>query len=345
MGEGLAGVTSTTDITGAPRSEARRIAIIDVARGVAILAMIVYHFAWDLGFLRFIRLDVTAEPGWIVFQKLIVGSFIFLTGVSLVLAHQSGIRWRPFWKRFALILGAAVLVTGGTYLFSPETFVYFGVLHAIALFSLMGLPFLRAPLFLVLAFAAMLIIMPLVVSQPLFGEKIWSWIGLWDVPPPTEDLVPVFPWLGVALAGVIAARWALASGLAERLRAVSTSALPLRALALAGRWSLVIYLLHQPILIGVLSGIAAATGVSEIARAEDFVASCEASCSQSAGEGAYCTRYCACSLERVATENLWAMLEAQIRTQEQEDTLIELTNQCAAQALEQGPEALDPQAQ
>src|SRR5690606_8100560 len=123
-----------------------------------------------------------------------------------------------------------------------------------------------------------------------------------------------FPWFGVALLGLAAARWATNSGLAERLRAVPTTALPLRALAKAGRWSLIIYLVHQPLLIGVLSAVAAVAPPNEAVRARDFVSSCEISCSESAGEGTYCTRYCACALERVATEDLWAMMEAPSRT-------------------------------
>src|SRR5690606_5220968 len=135
-------------------------------------AMIVYHFAWDLAFLGFVDFDPTQSLPWIVFQKAIVGSFIFLTGVSLVLAHRDGIRWRPFWKRFAVIAGAALLVSLGTFAFSGEHFVYFGVLHAVAIFSLLGLAFLRAPLLLVVAVALFIMVLPVFVASPVFGERI-----------------------------------------------------------------------------------------------------------------------------------------------------------------------------
>ncbi len=35
-----------------------------MARGVALLAMFLYHFAWDLSFFRLITTDVVAHPGW-----------------------------------------------------------------------------------------------------------------------------------------------------------------------------------------------------------------------------------------------------------------------------------------
>lgn len=312
-----------------------RIAAIDIARGVAIVAMIIYHFAWDLAFLGFVEFDPTQSLPWIAFQKSIVGTFIFLTGVSLVLGHGEAIRWKAFWRRFAVILSAALLVSLGTYLFYAETFVYFGVLHAIALFSLMGLAFLRAPLALVVALAVVIIALPLFIQNPLFGEKLWSWIGLWDVPPPTEDLVPIFPWFGVALAGMATTRWALASGLAVRLAAIRGTSSPARILGKMGRWSLVIYVLHQPIMIGILMGVSSLTGISETRRADNFLASCEATCGQSAPDQNYCTAYCACTLDRIEGDNLWAMLEAPARTPEQEDELQTLANQCATEVLDE----------
>ena len=312
-----------------------RIAAIDVARGVAIVAMIIYHFSWDLAFLGFVNFDPTQSLPWVVFQKSIVGTFIFLTGVSLVLGHGETIRWRPFWRRFAMILGAALLISAGTYAFNPGTFVYFGVLHAIALFSLLGLAFLKAPLVLTLALAIVLIGLQLFIQSPLFGEKLWSWIGLWDAPPPSEDLVPIFPWFGVALLGIAATRWAINSGLTDRLAQFKGTSSPSRALSKLGRWSLVIYVLHQPILIGILMGIASLTGISETRRAENFLASCQTSCTQSAPDAAYCTAYCSCTLDSIEADTLWPMLEAPQRTPEQDIALSDLTNQCAAQVLDE----------
>ncbi len=78
----------------APALARRRWDVIDVARGVAILAMIVYHFGWDLSFLKLIETNVLAMPAWRWFARAIAGSFLFLSGIGLVLAHGRTIRWQ-----------------------------------------------------------------------------------------------------------------------------------------------------------------------------------------------------------------------------------------------------------
>nr|WP_281389643.1 heparan-alpha-glucosaminide N-acetyltransferase [Pelagibacterium limicola] len=322
-------------MTAAAAPVRERFAALDMARGVAILAMILYHFAWDLGFVGLIPLDVTVEPGWVVFQRAIVSSFLFLTGVSLVLAHGDGIRWPAFWRRFAIVGGAALLVTLGTWLFAPETFVYFGILHAIALFGLMGLLFLRLPLAVVGLIAIFVLTLPLFLQSPAFSERPLSWIGLWTVPPPTEDLVPLFPWLGVVLIGITAMRWARQSGFIARLYGIRAGNGAARALALAGRWSLVIYLVHQPLMLGALLAVTQGGIRQEASRAENFTLSCQASCTETGGQEAFCTSYCACALEEVATRDLWDLLEEPVRSEDNEALLQELVDQCAVRILDE----------
>lgn len=325
-------MSSTTDLTGGPKRH--RLAVIDIARGVAILAMVIYHFTWDLAYFQFIVLDLREAWGWMIFQRLIVGSFIALTGISLVLAHGYGIRWQAFWRRFAVVLGAALLVTGGTLWFSPTTFVYFGVLHAIALFSLLGLAFLRAPLWLVVGLGLAIVATSVFVQNPLFGEKIWSWIGLWDEPPPSEDLVPIFPWFGVALLGIAFARWGRASGLFDRLAAIPAGPAPARILARAGRWSLPIYLIHQPVLIGLLWGVAALTNPAVATQAQAFTRNCEATCQQSAGEAGFCAAYCACALDTIEADNLWPLVNNPARSDAQTARITQMVDQCTAQVID-----------
>ena len=59
-----------------------RIALVDAARGVAILAMVVYHFTWDLSLQGLVRVNPTIDPAWMWFARLIAGSFLALVGVS-----------------------------------------------------------------------------------------------------------------------------------------------------------------------------------------------------------------------------------------------------------------------
>ncbi|MDG1936034.1 MAG: heparan-alpha-glucosaminide N-acetyltransferase domain-containing protein, partial [Paracoccaceae bacterium] len=60
---------------------------LDVLRGIAIIAMIIFHFTFDLGYFGVIASDTIYRPNWILFQKFIAGSFIFIAGISLHLCH------------------------------------------------------------------------------------------------------------------------------------------------------------------------------------------------------------------------------------------------------------------
>ena len=229
-----------------------RLDILDVIRGVAIIGVAVYHLGWDLYFLQFSSTDVTTSVPWVLFARSLASTFLLLVGVNLVLAHRRGMRWAAFRRRLALVAVAAAAISGVTYLLFPYSFIYFGILHAIALFSVIALPFLWTPLWLVLTAAFFVLVLPNLFRSSLFDERTLSWIGFATQPQPSVDYVPVFPWFAVTLLGVALARLVFASPLADRLAAFRAEGAFSRTLALAGRWSLVIYLVHQPVLLGIL---------------------------------------------------------------------------------------------
>jgi uncharacterized membrane protein len=210
----------SVDKSGGSRS---RYQLLDILRGLAILAMIVFHIAWDLYYFGYSSVDVTTDWGWVIFQKSILSSFLLLVGGSLVLGHGNGIRWGRFGRRFGLIVAGALATTAGTYWMFPDYFVFFGVLHAIALFSLMGLGFLRLPPLLVAGLGVVWIAANFAYNDPMFSSRELGWIGFWPVSPPTSDVVPIFPWFGVVLLGIAGMRLVLASALAERLGAIRSN--------------------------------------------------------------------------------------------------------------------------
>ncbi len=230
-----------------------RIAAVDVARGVAIVAMVVYHATLDLGpqFYSIISVDALTDPVLIWVARLTAGSFLFLVGVSLVLAHRNGFRAGPFLRRLAIIVAAAAAVTIATYFFVYYSYVRFGILHAIAAVTVIGVPFLRAPLWLVAVAAVAAFAAPAFLRSPIFDDPFWVWLGL-STPagiPPMFDYVPVLPWLGATLLGILATRIGLRLGLDQRWSRWRPVGVVPRVLEWAGRWSLVIYLTHQLILL------------------------------------------------------------------------------------------------
>jgi uncharacterized membrane protein len=277
---------------------------VDAARGVAIAAMIVFHAAWDLSFLRLIATPVGSDPAWQAFAMSIAGSFLALVGVGLVLGHGHGIRWPRFARRLAVVALAAAGVSVATYVAFPESFIFFGILHMIAVGSVLALPFLRAPLWLVAAAAITVLALPAFFRSPLFDDRALAWIGFSERIPPSNDFEPVFPWLALVLAGIVLARLVLASRFHERLAAWRARGPLSRLLVRAGRWSLVIYLVHQPILLGVLFPVAHVLGPSPAAQAAGFLRACEAGCREGGRLGATCGSACACVLDRATAKGL-----------------------------------------
>ncbi len=239
-----------------PKSAHVRLPLIDLARGVAIIGVVIYHLIWDLRLFRFVVTDPAYDIVWMISQKILFSSFLMLAGVSLVLAHGENIRWHGFWKRFGILTAMAIFVSIGTFLAFPDGFVYFGILHALALFSLIGLMFVRAPLWLVAVLAILIFIAPNFIQSDFFNAKYLSWIGFWTIEPYTQDLVPLFPGLGISLAGIVLIRLIFAWPAGKKALGFTSDSWLFRGLVKAGRWSLIIYMVHQPILFGVMTPLA-----------------------------------------------------------------------------------------
>ena len=224
-----------------------RLTAIDALRGAAIVAMIAYHFCFDLTVFRLAPWDFYRDAFWIVARGAIVSSFLLLVGISLVLARRDGVPATRFWRRTALIAAAAVAVSAGSYLMYPQSFIYFGILHAIAVGSVLARPLVPMPLA-ALALGAIAIALGNSVALPFFDAPLASIVGLTTTKPPTEDYVPLLPWLGVVLVGIAAGHALARTGFA----AVAFLDRAPRWLAWLGRHSLLVYLAHQPILLGLL---------------------------------------------------------------------------------------------
>ena len=233
-----------------------RIPLIDVLRGGALAAMAIYHFAWDLSFFSLAELGVTENPLWIWFARATAGSFLALVGVSLYLAHGSGVKWNPFLRRLAIIVFWAFAISVASFLADPDGAILFGILHCIAVASVIGLVFLRVPLALVIAAAAACLAAPAFLASPAFNGLGFVWLGLASEVRPSNDYNPLLPWLGMVLAGIAAARIVPR----DKWPAWQPLDIVTCTLALIGRHSLLFYLLHQPVLLGILWAVAKAIG-------------------------------------------------------------------------------------
>ena len=278
---------------------------VDAARGVAIAAMIVYHFSWDLSFLKLIETNILEIPAWRWFARCIAGSFLFLAGFGLALAHAQGFRRLSFLRRLVKVGGAALAVTLVTFFAFPQSYIFFGILHAIAASSILALPFLRLHPALVLAAAAFCLAAPHLFTSPALDAPWLDWLGLGILTPLTNDYVPIFPWFGLVLAGAAVGKILLARrealGLA-RWRARDPLS---RALIWAGRKSLPIYLVHQIVLLAVLYGVLQIVGPDPVAEARPFTDQCEATCLQQNARPQTCRAACSCTVVSMRESDLW----------------------------------------
>lgn len=266
-----------------------RYPVLDVLRGVALVAMAVYHFAWDLAYHRFVDWDVAGDPGWRGSAMAIAASFLFLSGVGLPLAARGGLDPRAFALRLARIAAGAAAVSLATYFLFPDAWVFFGILHMIAAGSLVGLAFLRLPVAVTLAAAAVAAILPLVVSGGPFDAPALAFLGLSTTPPVANDFVPVFPWIAPVLAGIAVGR--LVAGGRIRLSTRPPRDPVGSGLAVMGRWSLAIYLVHQPLLFGLVLAAAAVIPPDPAVERAGFVEACVVGCGE---DPAVCRAFCGC---------------------------------------------------
>jgi len=223
---------------------------LDALRGVAIVWMALFHFAFDLNHFRLLEpvQNFYRDPFWTVQRAVIVTLFMAVAGVSQAVALDAGQGWPRFWRRWAQIAGCAVLVSAGSALMFPNSWISFGVLHGFAV--MLVLARLAAPLRGWLwPLGVVLVLLPQFVQHPFFDTRLTNWVGLVTRKPVTEDFAPVLPWLGVMLFGLAGGQWLLA-----HRRGAVTGALPAvaRPLAALGRWSLTFYMAHQPVLIGAI---------------------------------------------------------------------------------------------
>ncbi len=227
-------------------SPKKRHEIVDALRGIAVTLMFFYHFCFDLDYFHWVSIDFYQQPFWLNFRAFIVTLFLTLVGVSLVLANPSAANWRAALPRLLRLLGCASLVSVGSYAVFPGSMIFFGVLHFILIASVLGLWLLRFRV-VHLPLGVLLIVLGAMVQHPFFDQAAFQWLGLMTHKPITEDYVPMLPWFGVVLVGMF-----LAKAGEKYLKTPWQARGVLRWFTFAGKHSLLLYMIHQPILMGLL---------------------------------------------------------------------------------------------
>lgn len=218
----------------------RRYYALDVLRGLSILLMVCYHWGYDL-----VLYDLL--PDWALYNPLLDGLQLFFASVFVAISGASSTFSRNNWRRGLKILLCALAVTAATYWFDPGSTVRFGILHflgaAALLYQLLRPLLERFPpnplVCLALFFAARF------ATKPHYNIPGLWWLGFRQPGFSSGDYFPLLPWFFMYLLGVWLGKY-LAQGRApawlERLRCPWLEKI--------GRHTLLIYLLHQPLCMG-----------------------------------------------------------------------------------------------
>ena len=214
-----------------------RIDELDSLRATALVMMLVLNFVTDLNHFGIMNTETGDQWWWMA--RIAASLFVGISGVSYFLAHRLEYDFTKTSGRTKRLIFWAFVITIITYIFEPSAYVRFGVLHLLALASIVAFPVARKPEF-ALGIGLILLIIPLSSNSNLV------WLGLRETGFIAVDYFPLNPWLGIFFIGL-----ALASRIYPEGKPLTEIQWPERWLWF-GRNTLTIYVIHQPILIGLL---------------------------------------------------------------------------------------------
>jgi uncharacterized membrane protein len=240
-------VTLPTGASSDVRERRTRVVGLDALRGVAIVAKVIYHFCFDRRYFGVTRWDFEHDLVWLTARSMILSSFLLIAGISTALARRNPDADARLPRHVAMIGSAALLVTAVSWRLFPQSFIWFGVLHAIAVSLLLARPLCDRPRLAAIV-GVIVIVAGVAFAPPAFDGRALGWIGFVTHKPVTEVYVPLFPWAGVLYVGLAAGLWLVRA----RFAVLAPLAHAPAALQWMGRHSLGLYLIHQPLLIGAL---------------------------------------------------------------------------------------------
>lgn len=231
----------------------KRIRVLDELRGLCVLLMVIFHGFYTLGYV--IGWDVGRQlfAFFLPAEPVFAGIFIAICGFCCYLSHNN-------WKRGTILLFVSIAMSAVLWYVMPANMIWFGILQCLAccilLFAAGERPLSKLPAW--LGVLVCVVLFAVTYHLPLTDGGYIGIAGVFTVDTPnlgvfgypigmgfvaSEDYFPLFPWLFLFLAGTFLGRWS---------RGVKLPAFcyrdHIRPLSFMGRHSLIIYLVHQPVI-------------------------------------------------------------------------------------------------
>lgn len=227
-----------------------RIWEIDFLRGLSIILMVGYHLLYDLGamagFSSFLGFSTNlTTPAWTAAQYFFAGLFVVLSGISSTLSRGNV-------RRAVRLSAFALLITAVTFFYDRASAIYFGILHCLGVSILIyGLTLQKASASACAAAGVLVLVASAALPLALKGATIdFNWLLPLGIHGPfyqSFDYFPLFPWFGIFLGGA-----ALGKSVYASKKSLIPRSLPVTFVNVAGRYSLWIYIVHQPVILGIL---------------------------------------------------------------------------------------------
>jgi len=234
---------------------AQRFWEIDFLRGIAIIMMVLYHLLYNLHY--FAHFNVNVYSGfWMYFARTTATIFIFLVGVSLSVSfsrtkknHQDRNKlFMKYFRRGLKVFSWGLIITLVTWIFLREGLIIFGILHLIGISIILAYPFLKLHYW-NLFFGVFCIILGAYLKGFIFNFSYLSWLGFRPAQFYSVDYFPLLPWFGVVLIGIFFGN-IFYPDYSRKFQLVELSSFSgIKVFCFLGKHSLLIYLLHQPLMI------------------------------------------------------------------------------------------------
>ncbi|WP_019849117.1 heparan-alpha-glucosaminide N-acetyltransferase [Desulfitobacterium sp. PCE1] len=237
-----------------------RFPVIDSLRTLALALMITYHLIYDLDQWTNLAVDVN-NPLWFIIGKTAALLFIFLSGLS------SGLSKHPL-KNGLRVLFFGMIITLVTYVAFPGEYIRFGILHFLGVMMALYPLIRKLPNGVLLLCSVLAIGIGFIIKNQVVNTPLLLPLGFIYPDFSTLDFYPLFPYSGVTFLGVLCYRYFFANQQVTKASAAlekkklknkkNHNSFPQKKRAAypmftwISRHSLWIYLIHQPILVGLI---------------------------------------------------------------------------------------------
>jgi uncharacterized membrane protein len=229
----------------------KRIWELDFLRGIAILMMVAFHTVFDLNrFYGFEQLKYY-KGFWFLEGRIAAYLFILLTGITTALIAKKYSKPEALKKNLSRglrLIALGMLITLASWIMEPSETIWFGILHFLGFSILFSSAFMNLKwMNLVLALASLMLGKWTMSLEP--ESLMWIPLGATPVGFRSLDYYPLFPWISAVFIGLFLGNW-----IYQKREAIfhREPRIPEKGIAALGKYSLWIYMLHQPIILMLL---------------------------------------------------------------------------------------------